>query len=565
MALFIASVTVSTLAKIDRSSCLIPASMSSSNDIEVALGSAATAYVYLGNVNYETLGGFSMTPYYNVTPDNLFIGYSNTNQNVQVGAQNEIPADRTLIKYLYINNQLGVSLSSYSGDMTCALSMQRGTFSLGNYNLTLPTASTPSANDSSYVIANGTGKFNVIVTSGSSVTVPLGCLASIAPKCTTVTSSPTVTMSSTTGLVAGMKVVGGGIPANTYLSVINSSTQVTLSQNVTTGYTGLYIYFSDYMPIVVKNSLATQTYAFGINAITPPSNGLARQWYMKETNPGGTSFTSISANWNVCDLGNLPASGTFDFVCNTSGSNSQYDVLQPGNTILTAATFGNDSLKVSTFAKQPGDISGGLYLSLVQSDAALPVELSAFTSNINGRTVQLNWETKTEKNSNRFDIERSVSGSAWETIGSVRASVLSNSPKQYSYTVNNLQVGTYQFRLKMVDNDGTFEYGSTIQSEIALPKNYELNQNYPNPFNPSTKLSYSLPNDSKVILDIYSISGEKVGQLVNDNQAAGYYTIDFGSTTMHKNLSSGVYFYRLNAVDKSGKNFTSIKKMVLLK
>ncbi|MDR3667429.1 MAG: T9SS type A sorting domain-containing protein, partial [Ignavibacteriaceae bacterium] len=91
---------------------------------------------------------------------------------------------------------------------------------------------------------------------------------------------------------------------------------------------------------------------------------------------------------------------------------------------------------------------------------------------------------------------------------------------------------------------------------------YSLSQNYPNPFNPSTRIDYNLPSDSRVTLDIYNITGEKVSQLVNKEQPAGYYSVNFGSSK----LSSGVYFYRITAVDKSNKNnFSEIKKMILLK
>jgi hypothetical protein len=193
---------------------------------------------------------------------------------------------------------------------------------------------------------------------------------------------------------------------------------------------------------------------------------------------------------------------------------------------------------------------------------ALPVELSSFTSITNGRNVQLNWETKTEKNSDKFVIEREVSGANWEAIGSVKAAVLSNSPKQYSFTDNNLQSGKYQYRLKMVDNDGSFSYSSIEAAEVTVPHGFAVSQNYPNPFNPSTKIDYQVPVDAKVILEVYNIAGQKVVELVNKEQSAGYYTVDFGAS----NLSSGVYIYRLAASNKAtGINFSSIKKMMLLK
>jgi hypothetical protein len=63
-------------------------------------------------------------------------------------------------------------------------------------------------------------------------------------------------------------------------------------------------------------------------------------------------------------------------------------------------------------------------------------------------------------------------------------------------------------------------------------------------------------------LEVYNVTGQKVMELVNQSMSAGYYTVDFGASK----LSSGVYIYRLTASDKAtGNNFSSIKKMMLLK
>jgi hypothetical protein len=192
----------------------------------------------------------------------------------------------------------------------------------------------------------------------------------------------------------------------------------------------------------------------------------------------------------------------------------------------------------------------------------LPVELSSFAANVQVSNIKLNWETSTEKNSDKFVIERKTKNTDWKSIGSVKAAVLSNSNKYYSFTDKNLQSGQYNYRLKMIDNDGTFKYSKEIQTEVDQPKNFELSQNFPNPWNPSTKISYTLSVDSKVTLKVYNIAGEMVGQLVNEEQTAGYYTVDFGASK----LSSGVYFYRMTAAGKAGEqNFTAIKKMTLLK
>jgi uncharacterized protein (TIGR02145 family) len=186
----------------------------------------------------------------------------------------------------------------------------------------------------------------------------------------------------------------------------------------------------------------------------------------------------------------------------------------------------------------------------------LPVELNLFTAVANERTIQLNWSTQTEKNSDKFDIERKTISTIWEAIASVKAAVLSNSPKQYSFTDKNLQSAKYQYRLKMIDNDGTFEYSKVIEVEVAAPKNFELSQNFPNPFNPNTVISYSLPLASNVRLIVYNSLGQTVKVLENGFKNAGNYLVNFNATE----LPSGTYFYKIEAGQ-----FSQVKKMILLK
>jgi len=90
----------------------------------------------------------------------------------------------------------------------------------------------------------------------------------------------------------------------------------------------------------------------------------------------------------------------------------------------------------------------------------------------------------------------------------------------------------------------------------SIPEKFSLTQNYPNPFNPSTKISWQSPVSGHHSLKIYDVLGSEVATLVNQEQNAGNYNVDFNA----KHLSSGVYFYQL----KSGE-FIQTKKMVLLK
>ncbi len=107
--------------------------------------------------------------------------------------------------------------------------------------------------------------------------------------------------------------------------------------------------------------------------------------------------------------------------------------------------------------------------------------------------------------------------------------------------------------MKLVDEAG---YVAIDDENINVAGQYKLEQNYPNPFNPATTIAYSISEDVKVNLSIYNMAGQKVAELVNKNQAAGYYKVNWNA----ENTASGIYFYRI----KAGK-FTSSKRCLLIK
>jgi photosystem II stability/assembly factor-like uncharacterized protein len=222
---------------------------------------------------------------------------------------------------------------------------------------------------------------------------------------------------------------------------------------------------------------------------------------------------------------------------------------------------GTNRLRAGTFGR-------GLWETTI--DAALPVELYAFTGSFNNHSVTLSWTTRTEVNNFGFDIERTlVDNSSYEEqsfskIGFVPGYGLSNSPKEYSFIDNSVSNGNkYQYRLKQIDNNNQFNFSKIVEVQTGnIPDKFALNQNYPNPFNPSTVISYALPYNSNVKLNVYNAIGESVSQLFSGVQEAGNHEINFNALS----LSNGVYFYRLEASSSDGKNnFISTKKMMLLK
>ena len=108
-------------------------------------------------------------------------------------------------------------------------------------------------------------------------------------------------------------------------------------------------------------------------------------------------------------------------------------------------------------------------------------------------------------------------------------------------------------------------YGDTTVTGIedikGLPDKFVLYQNFPNPFNPTTSIKYFLSESGMVKLVIYNVLGQTVKTLVNKYQNSGSYSINANLS----NYSSGVYIYRLDFAGEKGEQFSSVKKMILLK
>ena len=178
------------------------------------------------------------------------------------------------------------------------------------------------------------------------------------------------------------------------------------------------------------------------------------------------------------------------------------------------------------------------------------------------KSVELRWGTATEVNNYGYNVLRTDTSNNWLVIDFVQGYGNSYSPKDYVYYDTTItENGEYFYRLKQIDFDGNFElthdtvkvmvdYITSIEDGInstfeLQPETITLHQNYPDPSNPSTTISFTVNENSHVLLKIFNINGEEIKTLWDKYTNFGTYYVKFNAT----GLSSGIYFYRLSAND----------------
>jgi photosystem II stability/assembly factor-like uncharacterized protein len=287
------------------------------------------------------------------------------------------------------------------------------------------------------------------------------------------------------------------------------------------------------------------------------------------TTNGGIDWTlqsigSTVSLRSICfkDLNNGTVVGLYGKIFKTTNGGVNWFEQSSGTTSNLQCVSFLDSLVGTTV----GD--NGIILHTM--NGGTPVELTSFTAAFleNENSVELKWSTATETNNSGFEILRfTQNDEGWNKIGFVPGLGTTAETQHYSLTDNDVMLGKFQYKLKQIDYDGTFEYSQIVEVEVPFVNEFSLYQNYPNPFNPTTKIKYQIPLNPPLLkgeseaggfvtLKVYDILGVEVATLVNEEKPAGEYEVEFDAAK----LSSGIYFYKLQAGE-----FVSTKKMILLR
>lgn len=280
----------------------------------------------------------------------------------------------------------------------------------------------------------------------------------------------------------------------------------------------------------------------------------------------GSNVTTMSQNGSVLEItvpGDVTIGNNFSVeVTITTAAGIQVDpTLEPAS-----IAEGVVMRKASSSTTNPSITNNeyDAYTSSEQNNESwvgnpLPIELGVFQVYLNSqeKKPQIRWTTLTEQENYGFMLERSkveeqesTAQTNWEMIAFVNGAGFSYETIEYVYNDSKVsEAGTYKYRLIQQDFDGKSAKVAESEFLYEKPNSLELYQNFPNPFNPTTSIKYDIPGKQEVKLLVYDVLGRVVQTLVNEEQLAGRYTLNFDATR----LASGVYIIRLQTqgLDKS--------------
>lgn len=222
--------------------------------------------------------------------------------------------------------------------------------------------------------------------------------------------------------------------------------------------------------------------------------------------------------------------------------------------------------------------AGLTYYWQASAPLPLPVSFGTITGGL-AQTVYPPPATITQSQTGSLYYTQLVTASGrWLTLGSGSSgTVVPGDSSFVEFNINTVMLGPGMATasLRIANNDPAIpmvlvpvevDVVTGIQELTGFPEEYELYQNYPNPFNPKTSIKLALPEESRVTLKVYNIIGQEVVTLLDEQRPAGYVTVEWdGRNSSGYAVTSGVYFYRMEAAATNGAAITSIRKMILIK
>lgn len=208
-----------------------------------------------------------------------------------------------------------------------------------------------------------------------------------------------------------------------------------------------------------------------------------------------------------------------------------------------------------------GTSAGDLDAYQFGTSDTLPVELTDFIVQADGKAAILTWSTASERNNAGFEVQRMLgdegaSGSGmYEGLGFVEGAKTTDESQSYRFRTKELDVGTHRFRLKQVDTDGSTEYSETKTLKITLDSAYRLAAPSPNPSRGSAQIALTVEKKQSVQVRIFDLLGRRVATVFGGSIAAQQKrNFEIGD-----GLAPGAYFVEVN-----GERFRASEKFVIV-
>jgi Secretion system C-terminal sorting domain len=282
--------------------------------------------------------------------------------------------------------------------------------------------------------------------------------------------------------------------------------------------------FASYVPVTITPTLSTD-FSVSAHPLVLSTTGfekVTQQWDLSRSNASASA--DVSFQWNTIDeVGGFKRADCKAYHHN----NTSWDAITPSTGTTTSAGLVHTKLASGVNLFSPFTIL---------SPSALPVELVEFKAKAVGNNALLTWSTATEYNNRGFNIEKSLDGNTFNTVGFVKGNGNSNILLNYNFTDKDFTQTAF-YRLKQEDFDGKIDYSRIVQLEKTKTSKFKV---YPNPLLKNAPLSIEYVSEGNEAIDvtISDVSGRIIFQNKYDN-TSNLMTIPT------QDLARGVYFVKV--------------------
>ena len=201
----------------------------------------------------------------------------------------------------------------------------------------------------------------------------------------------------------------------------------------------------------------------------------------------------------------------------------------------------------------------GLMIRVKPRSTPLPVELSSFVGrHLGDGAVRLQWRTQSETNNAGFAVEQRRDRGAFREVGFVPGAGTTSDPQDYRYRIDDVVPGSYGFRLRQVDHDGSVAYSETAQIQVGVATTVWMRGPSPNPVRSRARLELAVEAPQQVVVETFDLLGRRVQRVVRTLPADQMVSFEFDADQLQ--LSSGLYVVRVR-----GETFTKTERMTVLR